>query len=284
MATNHLTNDGVWGTGANWQIGGAVPDTGETCMIGPLLTADVSDAGGDADAKDLGVVHVHQSYKGSFGTTGSPIQLATALAQLYSSGPMFLEASLMAGAGDINECIVAAARPDVVVELGSKGGDLGLWDKLGVFRGDTTLKSTFKYEAGCEVRVGSVSNPAGDVNLTIAAGNGTALPVLRQEAGVSRVSSTVTLGYYSNCSCRHDTAKIVVGHIGAGGYLRYDFIAVDGDNTYFYVYDGGVLDFTKTEVFKTVDQVVVYPGGTFLYDPQTTAFSGDLIDYSAGVR
>jgi len=252
-------------------------------MIGPALTVNVTDVAGDAETNDLGVVHVHRGYKASFGTTGAPIQLGSALVQLNSSGPCFLEASLNSSAAmDINNIIVALARSDVVCEIGSKTGDAGEIDMIRLFRGDVLLKANLNYAAATEVHVGHITNPASDVNLTLAT-NAEAMPVLHQTAGFCHSSTEITLVHLDHARLHQDTAKIVTAYIGAGGYLRYDYIAIDADNTIFHVYAGGTLDFTGTEYYKTVDEVHVYPGGKFLYDPRTTAFATGLYDYSKSV-
>jgi len=252
-------------------------------MIGPALVADVTDVAGDAETNDLGVLHVHKGYKGSFGTTGAPIQLGSALVQLNSSGPCFLEASLNSSAAtDINNILVALARFDVLCEIGSKTGDAGEIDFIRLLRGDVLLKANLNYAAATEVRVEHITNMAGDVNLTLAT-NSEALPLLRMNGGFCHSQSAITALHSANARLHQDTAVIVTSHIGAGGYLRYDYPAVDGDDSIFHVYAGGTLDFTGTEYYKTVDEVHVYPGGKFIHDPRTTSFATGLYDYSKSV-
>lgn len=274
MANRWLASGGAWGTAANWQPDSTVPVAADGVIIPAQLSADVTDAGGDAAEEDFASVHVHKGYTGSFGSSGAPIQLAADLVQLFSSGPCYLECDLDGTAVlDIDELIIALARSDVVAEIGGHTGDAGEIDLINILRGRVTLKANINFAAASIVRTSYMNDMGGDVNLTIAAGAET-LATFEQDGGHSHVRNQVTKLSVRNGTCLKDTTYATACHVHAGGVLQYEHIAVAGDNTSIYVYPGGLLDLMTNAVYKDIDNVYIYPGGDIKFDPALTNFSG----------
>lgn len=284
MAGGYLTGDGKWETPGNWQTSGAIPTATDDAIIPALLNVDVTDATAVADV-DLGLLYVHRGFVHSFGTTGSPIRTAAVLAKLFSSGPCFLESDAGSAGLDINDLQIALARADVVCEVGSVTGDAGEIIVIRANRGRITIKGNVNWEASTSViYVGSVSNQAGDVDLTIAAG-GETLPLLMQNGGRVNAASIITqANVYNGTLVKTDSACPLV-HIFSGGICEYEDASVAGDDVIIHVHAGGMLDLLTNSIPKEFDDCFLYPGSMIRYDPDLHTFGGanGLVDMRDGV-
>lgn len=275
MAANidHLTNDGVWGTAANWQPVSGVPGIGHTAIIpdNSRLAANVTDAGGDANV-DLGLLQIERGYVQSFGLSGAPIQTAAGFFGVYSSGPVYAECHSGGAAQNMDTVVAALANSKTPFELGSVTGNAGEVIKYKALRGHLTIKANINWAATSEVYIGQVNNAA-DVNLKIVSG-GETLPLFRQESGTSDVKSVITLGYVSHGTCTVSEAHIVTLHIGFGGQVFWKDETADADNVSIHVYGGGFLDLLATGVYKEIDNLYLYPGSACRFSHKMIGFTG----------
>lgn len=281
--SRYLASGGQWGTPANWGPDSVVPTAGDTVIIPSTLAADVTDAGAAADGIDFAVFVVHKGYQYSLGTAGSPIQLAAALIELYSAGPCYLECDLGGGAAlDINEAIIALARPDVVCQLGSHTGDAGEWDLINILRGAVTITATMNFNAAGIVRVGFVKNIIEDVTLTISSSTET-LATLEQNGGTTYIGNVVTTLRVNNGTCWKTENHATSTYIGPGGIVNWEDETEDADNASVWVLPGGFLDLMTTARPKYLDLVQVYPGGDIRYSPTLHTF-GTFKDWRRGMK
>lgn len=270
----YLTGDGAMGTAGNWigETGNIVPIAGDTAIVGSLCAADATDTGAALSTIDLLAMEVHRTYKYSFGTSAAPIVGASGIIKFYSSGPCYYECHLNAGAAlNVDKCYVAMARSDAVCELGSVTGDAGEWIDIWLRRGKITLKANIALTAAV-LRIGYVSNPASDCNVTIAAGAPT-LPTFIQDAGYCKAANVITTAYIGGTLTK-TTTKITTAYVMKDGVLNYEHYAIAGDNTVIHVQAGGLLDLMTNEIPKELDDVFVHPGGQIRYDPSLHKFGG----------
>lgn len=243
-----------------------LPAVNDKVVIPASVTGNKTDNNDNFNDIDLDLLWIHPGFRGDFGATGAPLQGAADLIVHQGSGAFHFEGTDNGTAAlTVDEVRIAAANAGVVTVL-STDATASKGDFLTIIatRGNVTLDGSIIFATSPIVKIGSIGNVLGDVNLTIASGAPT-LADFEQAGGASTLHNIVTNLRLSAGVCTKETTK-AVNIVLFGGTLVYNHEAVAGDDTIIEVHAGATLDLMQNAVSKVIDKVTAYPGAEVLYD------------------
>ena len=244
-----------------------IPVSNDQVVCPASVSGNKTDGSDNFNDVDLDLLYLHPGFRGDFGAEGAPLQGAADLIIHKGSGAFYFECT-DSGAPNIttDEIRFECANSGVVSVIGTdSAATLGDFLRIVVNRGKVTLAGNIVFAGSAIVKVGSIDNVLGDVNLTIAASAPT-LPDLDQAGGLTTLHNVVTNLRISACTCFKETAKAVNIEI-FGGTLIYNHAASGSDVTLVEVHSGGTLDLMRNAVEKVIVKTIAHPGSTILYDP-----------------
>lgn len=255
---------GIWGTDANWSSL-AKPVNNDDAIIPPELAYNVS-MPGDETGVDLDLLQVHRDYARTFGTSASPIQIASDVLKIFGSTGFYFEGADDGGAGlQIDETLIQMPNANTPVELGTKAGSTsGEWIQIRVDRGALTIKANCLFTAAGELVLNSAAASA------ILTEGADTLEHLRVNAGTVLSNITISHARIHGGVVTQDKAVISEAHVFGGGRLVYDHATLST----VIVYNGGTLDLLQNAVKKTIGHLYLYPGANILWDPDRTGDGG----------
>lgn len=283
MANRTLTGDD-WSTPGDW--GGTKPVDDDTAIIPATNANRALIMSGDEGGLDVDLLTVHHGFKGTFGVSATPLALAGDLIRVYGSSGFYMECDHDDAATHTCDVTLLQCRnANTPVELGSVaqvGGFDGKWDKVKAQRCNLTVKSNIVWTATGLLEVGYVSNPAGDVRVSLAA-SGPTLPTLRQNGGRVESHVVIAAGEIAGGILVQDDATPVLLHVYRGATLQLDHTAA----TTIYVHDGGTLDLLKNAKYKTITTLYLDPLANVIWEQDTANTPGlhlvtNLYDYRSG--
>ena len=254
-----------------------VPIANDTVVCPASVTGNKTDTTAKFNDIDLDLLWIHPGFRGDFGATGAPLQGAADLVVHQGSGAFYYECTDNGTNGlTTDEVRIEAANAGVVTVLSTDASATeGFYKTIIANRGNVTLDGSLVWAAAPIVKVGSIGNVLGDVNLTIAS-SALTLAELEQAGGLTTLHNVITNLRISAGVCFKETAKAVNVTI-FGGTLVYNHTAVAGDDTIIEVHAGATLDLMQNAVSKVIDKVTMYPGSTLLYDKNLHDIQ-DLVD------
>ena len=254
-----------------------VPIANDTVVCPASVTGNKTDTTAKFNDIDLDLLWIHPGFRGDFGATGAPLQGAADLVVHQGSGKFYYECTDNGTAGlTTDEVRIEAANPGVVTVLSTDASATdGFYKTIIATRGNVTLDGSLVWAASPIVKVGSIGNVLGDVNLTIAS-SALTLAELEQAGGLTTLHNVITNLRISAGVCFKETSKAVNVTI-FGGTLVYNHTAVAGDDTIIEVHAGATLELMQNAVSKVIDKVTMYPGSTLLYDKNLHDIQ-DLVD------
>lgn len=273
---------------ASWSSG-AIPVATSLTIIKSGLTGVLIDTGATEAGLDLGMIMTEPGCIASYGSAVAPIVTAADLVQIYGSGGFYLDCHNNGAAVKTDRVNVMAANKQVPIILGSAAAaNAGDYVKIVCYRGNVTLKSGIKFEAGAQVIVRHIDSLA-DVMLTIASG-AELLPVLTMEAGTCVSGGAITLAKIEkDATMTQDSAVITTADVA--GTLRmdhgFDTAALATGTpiaTLIEVHSGGLLDLVTPDntLYKEITDVVVFPGGRFRRNSSMHVVTNGVTDYTGG--
>jgi len=250
--------------GVNWNTSGDWAPVNEPATADDVRIADSPRdiITGDQGGVDVNSLLVPSRYVGSFGTSGSPLQIAGSLIRYFARGGFFYESDAGGATLRTDEIRIDAADSAVKVEIGSNAADPGYVDKVIWSRCNGLLKGNVKLDT-----IG-IQEVLKEATLTIAAGIGatygqTAIPVVQNQGGTVKCDSAITTMRLMGGEHTQDTAKIVNGDVFFGT-LIYNHAAVTGDATVLKIGDGGTLVLDANSKLKRLTTVWLFPGSRII--------------------
>ena len=263
-------NEGDWGVAANWSPSG-VPIADDDVF---LENTNQSVTGTlDQSAVELDSLNIAQSFTGSVGLAGTPLQIDSPIVNIgYNNGP-----GSPSGSPLINLVLDAVASVITVSNTGNSSDSTKSPVRLLTNSSSTTLeirkgKVDLAMGTGQVASIGAIvmswlTNKAGDVDLFI--GNGVTLTTIDQQAGDLVISSAcITLAFESGTLKTRGSGTIGTLTV-SGGIATLDST---GTITTMAI-DGGTVDFTKSSVARVVTNLKLNPGGTLKHNPGDMTFT-----------
>lgn len=240
-----------WSTSGDWSPAG-LPGLSDEVMI--LDTARDILTGDQGGANKLNSLRIPPRYVGAFGSSGSPLMIASSLIEYKGRGGFYFEADLNAGSAyTTDEIRIDAADSAVKVEIGSHTGDAGAITRIIAMMGNILLKANINFSSS---RVEALSG----VSLTMVSGIAAALTTLIHKGATSKSDSAITtLDMLGGGEHTQDTAAIITANVYSGA-LIYNHTA----GTTIRVYDGGTLILDGNTKTKTITNVWLYPGARMI--------------------
>lgn len=272
-----------WSTAGHWDNG--KPADNDSASI-PATNDNRAITMGDEGGVDVDLLTVHHGFKGTMGTSASPIGVAADLIRVYGSSGFYWENDHDDVAEHtVDKCILQCRNNSVPVELGSKttvGAGSATWTNVWAKRGHVTIKANLLWTASGLLEVGYVGSPANDVQAILAASEAT-LPLLRQNGGRVESQVVITAGEIMGGTLVQDTATPVLIHVYSGATLVLNHTAA----TTIEVHDGGTLDLLQNARFKTITTLTLHPKANIRWLQDVAATPGlhtvgTLNDYRAG--
>lgn len=275
MAAHKLFNGDTW-EAASFSPSG-LPAVDGKVVIPASVSGNKTDTNDNFNDIDLDLLWIHPGFRGDFGAIGAPLQGAADLFVHQGGGAVYFECTDNGTAGlTTDEVRIEAANAGVVTVLSTDATATdGFYKTIIANRGKVTIDGSLKWASSPIVKVGSIGNVLGDVNLTIAS-SALTLAELEQAGGLTTLHNVITNLRISAGVCFKETAKAVNVTV-FGGTLVYNHTAVAGDDTIIEVHAGATLDLMQNAVSKVIDKVTMYPGSTLLYDKNLHDIQ-DLVD------
>ncbi len=280
MAVHKLFNGDTWEAASFSPTG--LPAVNGKVICPASVTGNKTDASENFNDIDLDLLLTHPGFRGDFGASGAPLQGAADLVKHLGSGAFYFECTDNGAAGlTTDEVLIEAANAGVVTVLSTDATAVdGFYGTIIANRGNVTLDGSLKWAASPIVKVGSVSNVLGDVNLTIAF-SALTLAKMEQDGGETHLHSIVTEFWMSAGVCFKEDTKMPTAHL-SGGTLVYNDAAVAGEVLLIEVKAGATLDLMQNSVEKVLDKVVAHPGSHVLYEPKWHTIT-DFVDHRTRV-
>ena len=254
-----------------------VPIANDTVVCPASVTGNKTDTTAKFNDIDLDLLWIHPGFRGDFGATGAPLQGAADLVVHQGSGAFYYECTDNGTNGlTTDEVRIEAANAGVVTVLSTDASATeGFYKTIIANRGNVTLDGSLVWAASPIVKVGSMGNVLGDVNLTIAS-SALTLAKLEQDGGVTTLHGIVTEFWMSAGTCFKETTKMPTAHL-SGGTLVDNDAAEAGEVLLIEVKAGATLDLMQNAVQKVLDKVVAHPGSTVLWDERIHTIT-DFVD------
>lgn len=259
MAGDQMTGS-LYDVAGSWQNG--IPTTGDNAIFPMTNSNDITDPGNAADGIDLALLATMPGFKGSLGTTGDPIEGATALLHVMGIGDVFWNCAAHTAGQDVNEARIEAGNPDAVIELGGQSGDAGEFDLIEFMSGRLTLKTGIAFKSGMVLSMASAR-----ASLIIESG-AAALPRLEQYGGMSKPANIVTEHIMWGGTCIKESNKTGIIKLGGGARMVYNHPSVGAEVTLVIVGPGSIFDLMQNGEKKVIDKLIEWPGAKVLRDPK----------------
>jgi len=272
-------NEGDWSVAANFSPSG-VPTSSDKVWL-TNSTQSVTD-GLDQSSVTLAEVHIDQSYTGSIGTQGSPLQIGADRADIGEhygfgtpAGSQRINLDIVtpsgAGASTIvvhNTCTSSADSylPPVRIKTANAGSTLQvLKGYVGLAVDSPTDTATIG-----TVTIDFVTNRSSDANVEI--GEGVTMTTLSKNAGACtlRCAATTVTNRYGELTT---TGSGAIGTMNVDGG---DVIPKSSGTITTLDADGGTVDFTRSQVARTVTNASRSGGATIKYDQAVATFTNGI--------
>jgi len=247
---------GNWSTTGNWDNG--KPASTDYAYIPPSLSYNVTMTG-DETAVDCYLIEVHRDYRGTVGTSGSPIQISTDVLKVFGSTGFYMEAT----DGQLGHTLIQCPDANTPVQLGTEsGGGDGEWDRIMLDRGKLTVAAGLLWDdAGGElVTTGSQAT-------AILTTGGDTLPSLYMNGGSVYSDVAITAAHLAGGTLYQDTALATTVHVFEGATYVLNHTAA----TNVIIHTGGTLDMMQNSDFKTITNLYTYRGSRLIWDPEWDA-------------
>jgi len=259
-----LGADGNWNNVANWSLGAVPVDTNDVIFNRTSSTSVTSNQ--DApDGVDLNSLTVHPLYTGDIGTSAAPLIIDTAsdptgaVGNIVKQGPgaFFIKAGPL-GEGNIEFLYIDTDEQAAEIEVD------GVINNLIVIKGRVVALSNFD---GTNIWVSYRNNPPADAHLTVESTIAITRCAMNGGTVLHNGTSTIANTYIAAGRVIQGLNAGGVGNLAmTGGLLEYN----STDVLVFAYVMGGTLDLSRDGRAKTITELVVFPGGKFLPNANTT--------------
>ncbi len=247
-----------WSLAASWPVSWPTADD-QAIFPKSNTNANIIDSLTRADGIDLSLLATMPGFLGNLGSSGTPIEGATARLHIAGQGNVYFNCAADASAQDVNEARIEPGNPSAIIELGSQNGNEGEYDLINILSGIVTLKGGIAF-----LSTGKVSLSAGRL---ITEASSSLISTVHQGGGVSQLAGPVTDLMLMGGSCTKESNKATNIYIGSGTTCVYNHAAIAGDVVRVIVMPRGVFDMTQNGELKVIDEVIEYPGAKVLELP-----------------
>lgn len=244
---------------ASW--GGTIPTGSESWFFPATNSQSVTSNKTALTALTPTLFYVDENYGGAIGTNGGPVECSPATLKMFGGQELHFKD----GGGTTALVVIACKSAGTIVTL-----DGTSMTKIIVLRGDVTIKSSAA--AITDLEVGWVNNRQGDANVTIEAGAGT-ITNMRLSGGQVTSDGPVTNLIVDGGTITQDTATITTADIYSG-FFNFNFAGTIATLNL----RGGLTDFTRNDLAKTVTNMNRFPGSEFEFIDDLTTFTNTVLD------
>jgi hypothetical protein len=246
-------------------------------------TVTTNVAGSDQSLIDLGHLETAAGFVGNIGTDGDPLRIDAVKVIHKGSGTFRLKCDI---ASDPTEWIIIDSDNTAGLAMHIDGGTVNrISVKKGTVVGAATLGAGGVLLAKLEVAYRN--NPASDAIVTLNEGMLASTGLINMTGGRVNLNGTVTnkafpLIHISGGLVTFETTNSPTTdelHI-MGGQCDYKS---EGTLTYARVAYGGTLNLAANELYKTVTNLDLEPGGVLIYNPDTTTFTNTIKNWGGTI-
>ena len=250
---------------ANWSPAAVIADDDDVVFNATSNQSDIT-AGLDSHSGiEVESLHVHPTFTGKMGTSGSPLKLATTASGriIYQGNAGFFYENKRPVAEQTYRLFIDTDNLDDVVEIS------GVIDDVVVIKGRVTGLVGW---SGNELHVSFRNNPFNDAQFTLESSGG--IPTVYQNGGiVTHTGATVlALNISSGVFTQSTAAGGMPNVTQTGGTVVYK----SGTSMTTLRLLGGIFDMSQDGRAKTISNLSVAPGAIFRPNANTTIGSGSL--------